>query len=73
MTVNNKDSVEYIKKLVVLLPAYNEEEKISETIKNIPRKILGVEKVEVLVIDDGSTDDTVNLAYDAGAEKVISR
>jgi len=72
MNVNNKDFVEYVKKLVVLLPAYNEEEKISETIKNIPRKILGVEKIEVLVIDDGSTDDTVNLAYDAGAEKVIS-
>ena len=72
MNVGNKDFVEYAKKLVVLLPAYNEEEKISETIKNIPRKILGVEKVEILVIDDGSTDDTVKLAYDAGAEKVIS-
>jgi glycosyltransferase involved in cell wall biosynthesis len=72
MNAGNKDFVEYIKKLVVLLPADNEEEKISETIKNIPRKILGVEKVEILVIDDGSTDDTVKLAYDAGAEKVIS-
>jgi glycosyltransferase involved in cell wall biosynthesis len=69
---NDDDFVEYVKKLVVLLPAYNEEEKISETIKNIPRKILGVEKVEILVIDDGSTDETVNISHDAGADRVIS-
>ena len=72
MNEKDKNTTEYIKKMVVLLPAFNEADKISETIQNIPRKILGVEKVEVLVIDDGSTDDTVILAHEAGADKVIS-
>lgn len=60
------------KKLVILLPAYNEEELIGETIKRIPRKIFGIEKIEVLVINDGSTDKTVEVAYNAGAEKIVS-
>ena len=72
MNAANNDVIEYVKKLVVLLPAFNEADKISETIQNIPRKILGVEKVEVLVIDDGSIDDTVILSHEAGADKVIS-
>ena len=57
---------------MVLLPAFNEEELISETIKRIPRKITGVEKVEILVVDDGSTDKTVDVALNAGADKVVS-
>jgi len=72
MNADNTDVIEYVKKLVVLLPAFNEADKISETIQNIPRKILGVKKVEVLVIDDGSIDDTVILSHEAGADKVIS-
>jgi len=59
-------------KLVVLLPAYNEEELISETILKIPRKIIGISKVEVLVVDDGSTDKTIEIAMNAGADKIIS-
>lgn len=59
-------------KLVVLIPAFNEEELIGKTIMGIPRKILGIEKVEVLVIDDGSTDRTVELASNAGADKIVS-
>jgi len=61
------------KKLVILLPAYNEEELIGETIKRIPRKIFGIEKVEVLVVDDGSTDKTVDMALNAGADKIVSQ
>jgi len=59
-------------KLVVLLPAFNEEELISKTIFNIPKKIIGIDKIEVLVVDDGSSDKTVEMALDAGANKVIS-
>jgi len=58
--------------MVILLPAYNEEELIGETIKRIPRKIFGIEKVEVLVVDDGSTDKTVDMALNAGADKIVS-
>jgi len=59
-------------KLVVLIPAYNEEENIQDTILSIPRKIRGVEKVEVLVVNDGSIDNTVDIALNAGADKVVS-
>lgn len=59
-------------KLVVLVPAYNEEDNIQNTIQSIPRKIRGVNKVEVLVIDDGSTDKTSDIALNAGADKIVS-
>ena len=61
-----------MKKLVVLMPAFNEEANISKTIKNIPQKILGIDKIEILVIDDGSVDRTADLALNAGASKVVS-
>lgn len=59
-------------KLVVIIPAYNEEKNIKEVIIDIPRKIPGLQTVEVLVIDDGSTDKTVDVAYNVGANKIIS-
>jgi len=59
-------------KLVVLIPAYNEESNIEKTILSIPRKIMGIDEVEVLVIDDGSSDKTVDLALNGGADKIIS-
>lgn len=58
------------KKLLVAIPAYNEEEKIGEVIQNIPEKIKGISKIHILVIDDGSTDKTVAIARSSGA-KVI--
>jgi len=59
-------------KLVVLIPAYNEEESIEKTILSVPRKIYGVANVAVLVVNDGSTDRTVELAMNAGADKIVS-
>ena len=59
-------------KLIVQIPAYNEEKTISTVIKEIPRKIAGIKKVEVLVIDDGSTDRTCLVAKKAGADYVVS-
>ena len=57
-------------KLVVMIPAYNEEETIGSVIKEIPRDCC--EQVEVLVINDGSVDNTVKEAERAGADKIIS-
>ena len=54
-------------KLIVIIPAYNEEKTIAQVIKEIPRNIEGIKKVEVLVIDDGSIDNTVKEAKNAGA------
>lgn len=58
-------------KLIVTIPAYNEEETIADVIKSIPRKIKGIKKVEVLVWSDGSTDETVKLAKKAKADHVF--
>lgn len=59
-------------KLIVLIPAYNEEKSIGKVIKAIPRKIQGITKIEVCVIDDGSTDHTKQVAKVAGANYIVS-
>ncbi|MCD1296038.1 glycosyltransferase family 2 protein [Methanocella sp. CWC-04] len=56
-------------KLVVMIPAYNEEQTIGAVIREIPRD--ACEKVEVVVIDDGSTDNTYGEALKAGADKIV--
>jgi len=58
--------------LLVLMPAYNEEVNIEKAVLSIPRKINGIEKIQVLVVDDGSTDKTAELALNGGADKVVS-
>ncbi|MBR9683464.1 glycosyltransferase family 2 protein [Candidatus Woesearchaeota archaeon] len=57
-------------KIVIVIPAYNEEETIGQVIEQIPRNC--AKKVQVLVIDDGSRDRTVEVAKKAGADKIIS-
>ena len=52
------------------MPALNEEEGISEVIKSLPKEIEGIEEVRVLVVDDGSTDDTAKIAKESGADVV---
>ena len=59
-------------KLVVTIPAYNEEKTIAGVIREIPRRIDGVDTVEVVVIDDGSGDDTARQATEAGADRIVS-
>ncbi|MDP3964647.1 MAG: glycosyltransferase family 2 protein [bacterium] len=59
-------------KLIVTIPAYNEEANIATVIREIPRRIEGFDRVEVLVLDDGSRDRTVSVAQEAGADFVIS-
>ena len=59
-------------KLIVTIPAYNEAPTIGAVIREIPRRIDGIDSVEVLVIDDGSRDATVQEAMRAGADYVVS-
>ena len=56
--------------VLVVIPCLNEEPTIARVVKAIPRQIAGVRKVDVLVIDDGSTDRTGECAKEAGAEVV---
>jgi glycosyltransferase involved in cell wall biosynthesis len=59
--------------VIVFLPAYNEEESIHEVIHRIPRDFHPNIKVDVLLIDDGSTDDTVIKAKKAGVDFVVQK
>lgn len=54
-------------KLLIGIPAYNEEQMIGNVIESIPIKIKGFEKVDILVVDDGSTDGTKHIAQTKGA------
>lgn len=59
--------MKYSMKLLVYMPALNEEEGIAEVIRSIPRTYDGIDQVDVLVVDDGCTDNTVGEAKSAGA------
>lgn len=54
-------------KLLVALPCYNEAEKIQKVIQEIPSSFEGIDERRILVVDDGSADETALLAHEAGA------
>lgn len=60
-----------MRKLVIQIPCYNEQEVLGATLDALPRQIPGIDRVEVLVIDDGSTDRTSEVAREHGANHVI--
>jgi len=59
-------------KLIIQIPCYNEEETLPVTLSNLPRRLEGIEKIEWLVIDDGSTDQTSDIARRHGVDHIIS-
>ncbi len=58
-------------KLVVQIPCLNEEESLPAALRVIPRQIEGIDEVIILVIDDGSTDRTAEVARSNGADHVL--
>jgi len=54
-------------KLTILIPAYNEEGTIKQVIKEIPKSFESIRDIEVIVIDDGSSDNTAKIALNSGA------
>ena len=59
-------------KLVIQIPCLNEEEVLPETLAALPRQVPGFDVVEWLVIDDGSSDNTVNVARQNGVDHIVS-
>ena len=59
-------------KIIIQIPCYNEEKTLEVTLKALPRSILGIDKVEWLIIDDGSSDRTVEFALQHGVDHVVS-
>ena len=53
-------------KLIIQIPAWNEEEQLPQTLAALPSSVAGFDEIEVLVIDDGSTDRTAELAHESG-------
>jgi len=51
-------------KLIIQIPCYNEQGTIANTLADIPRVIDGVDELEILLIDDGSTDDTARVGLE---------
>lgn len=58
-------------RLIINIPAYNEETVIGKTIQNMPRTYQGIDEVLIQVVDDGSSDRTAEVAKTAGADFVL--
>jgi len=58
-------------KLIIQIPCYNEEETLPGTVADLPRELPGVDRVEWLVVDDGSQDRTAEVARGLGVDHVI--
>ncbi|MEA2489944.1 MAG: hypothetical protein QOH21_1736 [Acidobacteriota bacterium] len=58
-------------KLIIQIPAFNEEATIAQALRELPKKIDGITSIETLVIDDGSSDRTADAARKAGATHIL--
>ncbi len=59
-------------KLIIQIPCLNEEKTLPLVVNSIPKKIPGITSLKILVIDDGSTDKTVEVAKKLGVDYIIS-
>ncbi|HCL00357.1 MAG TPA: glycosyl transferase [Candidatus Marinimicrobia bacterium] len=58
-------------KLVIQIPCFNEEQTLAKTLADLPTKIAGVDTIEILIISDGSTDRTVEIAREHGIRHFV--
>ena len=58
-------------KLIIQVPCFNEEQHLAATLNDLPRQVRGVGTVEILIIDDGSSDQTAEVARQNGADYIL--
>lgn len=58
-------------KLIIQIPCYNEAEYLPATLKDLPQKVEGIDQLEVLVVDDGSSDNTAEVARKNGVHHIV--
>jgi glycosyltransferase involved in cell wall biosynthesis len=58
-------------KLIIQIPCKDEEDQLPTTLGDLPREVPGVDEVEWLVVDDGSTDRTVEVAREHGVDHIV--
>lgn len=59
-------------KLIIQIPCYNEAETLEIALNDLPRKLEGIDEIEYLIINDGSSDDTVRVAKSWGVQHIVS-
>lgn len=59
-------------KLIIQIPCFNEEKTLPQTFADLPKSIGGIDIIEYLIIDDGSTDNTVAVARELGINHIVS-
>ena len=59
-------------KLIIQIPCFNEEETLRQTLDDLPRRIEGVDEIEYLVINDGSSDETTRVAREWGVDYIVN-
>lgn len=59
-------------KLIIQIPCFNEAETLPDTVSFLPRQLPGIDQIQILVIDDGSTDNTAAVAHTLGIQHVLS-
>ncbi len=59
-------------KLIIQIPCYNEEVALPVTLSQLPQKIEGIDEIEVLISDDGSSDRTVEIAKEYGVKHIVT-
>src|SRR6476469_2157807 len=60
-----------MRRLIIQIPCYNERETLPRVLADLPRSVPGVDEVEILVVDDGSTDGTAQVARECGVDHVL--